>query len=351
MPFGTVYNGAKNTRELNALLSLLMIRRKKDDVLDQLPAKTRQKVLLHVDAKVLDQLNKQRNDQLVVKDALMFSEDRGVALEANFLKHSLFFEQFRNTGRAKLPAVCDYLLEALGDEELGPKFLVFAHHIDVLDGICHALTQEKKRFIRIDGKTPAAQRQPLVDVFQNTPGMRVAVLSITAAGVGLTLTAASNVFFAELFYNPGALLQAEDRAHRIGQLNSVNVHYLVARNTVDEALFRMLNSKISVLGETLDGISGKKLEISSGQDREVAGSELFKNFSEDAFLSEVVNMVKGESGSSQERTTKRVRFLNDDEEENQPVVDADEVLKAVREQPKEAVASKFGAFMFGAAKK
>jgi SWI/SNF-related matrix-associated actin-dependent regulator 1 of chromatin subfamily A len=100
-----------------------------------------------------------------------------------------------------------------------------------------------------------------VDVFQTNPMCRVAVLSITAAGVGLTLTAASNVFFAELFYNPGALMQAEDRAHRIGQQDTVNVQYLVARNTIDEQLFRILNNKISVLGETLDGVCGRKFDV------------------------------------------------------------------------------------------
>jgi SWI/SNF-related matrix-associated actin-dependent regulator 1 of chromatin subfamily A len=293
---------------------------------------------------VLDALNKQKKDVEVAKDTMMFAEDREAVREASFVKHALFFEQFRNTGRAKLPAVCDYLLEAVGEEDVGPKFLVFAHHIDVLDGICHALNQKKVKFIRIDGRTPAVDRQPLVEVFQSTPTVRVAVLSITAAGVGLTLTAASNVFFAELFYNPGSLLQAEDRAHRIGQLNSVNVHYLVARHTIDETLFRMLNSKIGVLGETLDGISGKKLEIMSGQDRE-AETSVLKNFSEDAFLAEVVNMTKG---AAPEPERKRARFLSDDEDENEPEVDADAILKAVREQPP---FSKFAAFSFGGAKK
>jgi hypothetical protein len=63
---------------------------------------------------------------------------------------------------------------------------------------------------------------------------RAAVLSITAAGTGLTLHAAASVVFAELFWNPGQLQQAEDRAHRLGQKASVEVKYLVAKGTLDD---------------------------------------------------------------------------------------------------------------------
>jgi SWI/SNF-related matrix-associated actin-dependent regulator 1 of chromatin subfamily A len=68
----------------------------------------------------------------------------------------------------------------------------------------------------------------------------VALLSLTAAGVGFTLTAASVVIFAELHWTPAVLLQAEDRTHRIGQRNSVNIHYLIGDKTLDPILLRQL---------------------------------------------------------------------------------------------------------------
>ena len=63
--------------------------------------------------------------------------------------------------------------------------------------------------------------------FQSNPQIRVGLLSMTAAGVGLTLTAASTVIFAELHWTPGVLAQAEDRTHRIGQVNSVHIIYCI----------------------------------------------------------------------------------------------------------------------------
>ena len=91
--------------------------------------------------------------------------------------------------------------------------------------------------------------------FQDEPSMKVALLSITAAGVGLTLTAASTVVFAELHWTPGMMVQAEDRAHRIGQKNSVNCHYLLGENTLDDILYKNLEKKVQNVSSFIDGKS------------------------------------------------------------------------------------------------
>jgi SWI/SNF-related matrix-associated actin-dependent regulator 1 of chromatin subfamily A len=75
--------------------------------------------------------------------------------------------------------------------------------VAVIEGISRALDSRDTDYIRIDGQTPAHARNDLVKHFQDTPKCRVAVLSITAAGVGLNLTAANLVIFAELYWNPG----------------------------------------------------------------------------------------------------------------------------------------------------
>lgn len=116
--------------------------------------------------------------------------------------------------------------------------------------------------IRIDGSTPASSRQSLVSDFQGNDEIKAAVLSIRAAGVGITLTAASTVIFAELAWTPGDLIQAEDRAHRIGQVSSVNIHYLLANDTVDDIIWDVVQSKLENLGQMLDG-QENALEVSS----------------------------------------------------------------------------------------
>jgi hypothetical protein len=101
--------------------------------------------------------------------------------------------------------------------------------------------------------------------------VRVAVLSVTAAGVGLTLTAATSVMFAELHWTPGVLAQAEDRCHRIGQRNAVNVMYLVCEDpnvSVDMQLWEMLGRKVNNLGRVVDGERNSGLEATRAEDND-----------------------------------------------------------------------------------
>ena len=119
----------------------------------------------------------------------------------------------------------------------------------MLNEIADTLDEAKAHFIRIDGSTASALRKHLCDAFQTDDKVRVALLSITAANSGLTLTAAHLVVFAELFWNPGILTQAEDRAHRIGQTDSVTVQYLVAPGTADDELWPLIQKKLDVLNK------------------------------------------------------------------------------------------------------
>ena len=86
----------------------------------------------------------------------------------------------------------------------------------------------------------------------------MAIMSMTACSQGLTLTAATAVVFAELTWTPTLIAQAEDRAHRISQHNSVNIYYMYGPDTLDDAIFNMLHRKSEVIAEAIDGGGASK---------------------------------------------------------------------------------------------
>uniref|UniRef100_A0A8B9RQD7 SWI/SNF-related matrix-associated actin-dependent regulator of chromatin subfamily A-like protein 1 n=1 Tax=Accipiter nisus TaxID=211598 RepID=A0A8B9RQD7_9AVES len=238
MPWGWDYSGSSNLNELKILLEeSIMIRRLKSDVLSQLPAKQRKMVVVApegISAKT---------------KAVLAAEAKKMAkgYESKQQEKEALLLFYNRTAEAKIHSVVEYILELL--ESGNDKFLVFAHHKIMLDAIVAELEKKHIEYIRIDGSTPSAERQFLCQKFQFSEKQVVAVLSLTAANMGLTLSAADLVVFAELFWNPGVLIQAEDRAHRIGQTSSVNIHYLVAKGTADDYLWPMIQEKIKVLGE------------------------------------------------------------------------------------------------------
>ena len=119
----------------------------------------------------------------------------------------------------------------------GYKFLVFGHNHVMLNALEDVVKCCKCGYIRIDGSVSSADRASRIHDFQTDATVRVAILGIQAGGVGVTLTAASTVVFAELHWTPRILMQAEDRAHRIGQKRNVTYHYLFAAGTVDNLAF------------------------------------------------------------------------------------------------------------------
>ncbi|XP_072527347.1 DNA annealing helicase and endonuclease ZRANB3 isoform X2 [Salminus brasiliensis] len=241
--------GASHLDELHHRLSEIMIRRLKAEVLTQLPAKIRQRIPFDLPKEA----GKEASVTYEKWERLMRSLDSGKSDSENPFTEvmGLITQMYKQTAVAKAGAVKDYIKMMLETEQL--KFLVFAHHLSMLQACTEAVIEAKAGYIRIDGSVPSAERIQLVHRFQNDPDTRVAILSIQAAGQGLTLTAASHVVFAELYWNPGHVKQAEDRAHRIGQTSSVHVHYLIAKGTFDMVMWGMLNRKETVTGSTLNG--------------------------------------------------------------------------------------------------
>lgn len=282
-----MYQGAINHEELHNLMkATVMIRRLKKDVLAELPVKRRQQVFLDIAEKDMKQINALFRELEVVKGKIKACKSEEEVQSLKFTEKNLINKIYTDSAEAKIPAVLDYLETVI---EAGCKFLIFAHHQPMLDAIHQLFLKKKLHCIRIDGGTPAASRQALVTEFQEKDDVKAAVLSIKAGGVGLTLTAASTVIFAELSWTPGDLIQAEDRAHRIGQVSSVNIYYLLANDTVDDIIWDVVRSKFENLGQVLDGRENV-LEVSSSQMR----SSPAKQKTLDSFLKRCNNVDDSE---------------------------------------------------------
>ena len=268
--FGMDWTGSSHPKELNFILKHIMIRRLKKDVMNQLPPKKRQKIEIQTDSKIIKQITaiNLSSEKIMEK----FNELNNTSINPNLVSYvndddiedgndnllNLFNKVYKLSAEAKTSGVKEYIHYLIDNK---CKFLIFAHHIVMLDAIEEEVKKLKVDYIRIDGKVKLEKRQEYVQKYQKDETCLVAILSITACYTGITLTAASTVVFSELHMTPAVMIQAEDRAHRIGQEHEcVNIHYLYGPDTIDEVLFKMLNQKQNIFSNTLDNMV-KNMEV------------------------------------------------------------------------------------------
>ena len=230
-PFGINWSGTSNTKELHWLLSTLMVRRLKKQVLNKLPPKRRQKVEIKINKDIIEK----------IKEARVKMKGRNGTLEAYTL-----------TSTAKKEGVCEYVMDILASNS-DEKIIVFGYHHEMMDAVEDVLKKSKIDYIRIDGKTKQSDRYEFVKYFQLKKECRVAIVSIIAGSTGITLNKAHIVIFAELTWTPSIMIQAEDRAHRIGQKsNFVDIKYLYGPGTLDDFILDKLQKKLVIVSTTID---------------------------------------------------------------------------------------------------
>ena len=121
-----------------------------------------------------------------------------------------------------------------------------------MDALENVFKEKNVNYVRIDGSTPNSNREKLIAKFQNQES-KIALLSLTACSTGLNLTIADTVIFAELYWVPGVLLQAQNRVHRLGSKHScIHIYYIVANNTIDESIWSVINKKSMGVNFLLD---------------------------------------------------------------------------------------------------
>lgn len=273
--FGLDVSGAQNLKELNERLrGNCLIRREKKEVMKELPDK--RKVTMPIEIDNRKEYNQAEEDLIewVGNNAL---KDKAF-LES--IAHLPWEERERRMGEWQMDAEkraerAEYLvrIEALKQLtakgkmkqakewisdfiESGEKLVVFATHKAVVNEIAQEFKCRK-----IMGDTPAIERQKAVEDFQNNPDTKLIILNIKAGGVGLTLTASSNVLFLEYPWTPADLEQAIDRTHRIGQKNAVTAWFLVGQDTIDEEILDLLGIKERVVSKTTNGEKRERRKI------------------------------------------------------------------------------------------
>ncbi|XP_026471631.1 SWI/SNF-related matrix-associated actin-dependent regulator of chromatin subfamily A-like protein 1 [Ctenocephalides felis] len=237
--FGWSSLGYSNLPELNMILNKkFMIRRTKEQVLPELNEINREVIKLNSKYIITNETAKEDLNSL----AKQFSKRK------RDNEHAALLTYFTDTAKYKLKAVCAYIKELIGEKK-DEKILLFAHHKIMIESLCDLLNDCKIHYIKIDGSIKPEIRTKLVENFQTKQSCRAAVLSITSANAGITLTAAQLVIFAELHWTPSILAQAEARAHRIGKVGEIRVQYLVAQGTADDIIWPMLQKKQGVLNK------------------------------------------------------------------------------------------------------
>ncbi|HEY7968159.1 MAG TPA: DEAD/DEAH box helicase [Solirubrobacteraceae bacterium] len=248
--FGQRFRGPDAYHRLHwHLRARCFARRLKADVLPQLPAKTRAVVPVELDNEpeyrlaeqdVIAWLRSQPLDlrELDAKVAAALRAERLVRLNALKLL----------AARGKLHAALAWIHDFLSS---GEPLIVFARHLEIQ----HAVVERFPTALHILGSDSQRARDDAQRAFQVSDGggNQLIVCSIEVAGQGITLTRASNVAFLELDWTPAKHDQAEDRCHRIGQQDAVNATYLLAAETIDETIAKLLERKRAVIGAVTDG--------------------------------------------------------------------------------------------------
>ncbi len=243
--FGWTYNGASNTAELHRIVSSFMIRRLKRDVLTELPMKTRSIIPLQMDQKSKREYLEASNNFL-----LWVAKNKG-AVKAQSAARAMAFTKVEYLKQIVVNGKMAQMIEWIEDYINDYKLVLFGTHIDVLENI-HAHFQSQS--LLFTGRLNLQERAQAVRSFQERPSKRLFIGQMKAAGVGITLTAASAVCFAELGWTPGEHDQAEDRIHRIGQTaDSINAYYLLAQGSIEEDIAQLLDAKRRIITEILDG--------------------------------------------------------------------------------------------------
>ncbi|OJV95631.1 MAG: helicase [Microbacterium sp. 67-17] len=258
----------------SAVISMGIVRRKKKDVAADLPDKLIADLPVELDdeyGRSIRQAERELGARLAAKYRRIIEArgDRGLApgeIDGDIVRlvaegeleeskaagsgSENVFTMVRRIGQAKATVAADYTAQL--QRSVG-KVVFFAKHIDVMDAAERHFAQAGLRTVSIRGEQTTTARQQAIDAFNEDADVAIAVCSLTAAGVGLNLQAASNVVLAELSWTAAEQTQAIDRVHRIGQDEPVTAWRIIAAHTIDTKIAELIDTKQGLALRALDG--------------------------------------------------------------------------------------------------
>lgn len=259
-------SGATNLQELHKELSKVYLRRTKDVLGDKLPSKIIANIPVELSAQhrrlyngawdsYMDYLD---NNPIIFSD--LTEEERQEKIDNIIMtKHLVELQKLKQVvSTAKISKVVEDVEQYIENDE---KIIIFTQYTASLEELKKQLDKLSIKSVVLHGSTSQEDRQKAIDSFQHDSEVKVFIGNLRAAGVGITLTAASTVMFLDMEFTPALHQQAEDRAHRIGQSRQVNVYYYIAKNTIEEHIVELLDRKNKIIKSILEGENERARQV------------------------------------------------------------------------------------------
>ena len=250
----------EDLKELKELISPFILRRLKEEVLDELPEKIEKEYIIPMSTKQRQVYNSYMRE---VKKKLKENKDNKILIFSFLTKlrqlcldPSLLIEDFKEES-SKIKAIEVIVEEAL---EANKKIIIFSQFTSALNKIGNKLKTNNIKYLYLDGSINAKERLRLAEEF-NEGNTNIFLISLKAGGVGLNLTSANIVVHFDPWWNPAVENQATDRAYRIGQKNIVEVIKLISKDTIEEKIIKLQEEKKELISKVIDGnmLTGDKL--------------------------------------------------------------------------------------------
>lgn len=255
--FGEIV-GYKNLPEIHDKLKFIMIRKTKDEVMKDLPPKTRQDI--YVDLTPYQRKLYHKKTQEIILD-----ED-GNFQEGSHLMKLIYLRQICNTteilGETEIESSKITELKIIVNDlmENGEKIVIFSQWVRMLKILQRELKKYKPFILTGEISTSGGVRQELIDEFTESKTRNLFLMS-TAGGEGINLQCANYMIFLDLPFNPQVINQIEDRIHRRGQTKNVTIIRFIAKNTIEEQVLEILKDKIDLATQVVEGQYEYKLTI------------------------------------------------------------------------------------------